>query len=170
MSFLTLLGDALVATAGFRTKLRGFAPGTQDDDLVTKAQLDANVPPVPFAADVFLQFDNSGVINGLNSILPVTLEVPLASFSAPTSLNAFILWVDVVRGSYWGDITVAAVVSANLTADVLNPTIGPTNSSSLIDAVIDDDPIVGSIYTVDVQISGGGQTLSRTLSVTVIAD
>jgi len=170
MSFLTLLGDALVVKLGFRPKLRGFAPGTQDDDLVTKAQLDAAVPPVPFAADVFVQFDAGGSINGLNNILPLTIELPLAVFSSPISLSGIVFWVDVVRGSYWGDITVTAVVSANMTADVLSPTIGPTNSSSLVLTEINDTPIVGSVFTVDVQISGGGQTLSRTVSLTVIAD
>ena len=170
MSFLTLLGDALVVKLGFRPKLRGFAPGTQDDDLVTLAQLDAAAPPVPFAADVFVQIDAGGYISGLSGILPAIAELPFAAFGSGSSLSGIVFWVDVVRGSYWGDITVTAVVSANMTANVLNPTIGPTNSSSLVLTKINDTPIVGSIYTVDVQISGGGQTLSRTMSLTVIAD
>ena len=130
----------------------------------------AAVPPVPFGADVFAEIDAGGVVNGFAAILPLSIELPLTRLSGGSAISGFVFYVDVSRGNYWGDITVAAVVSANLTATVMNPTIEPTNSSSLIQVEINNTPVVGSIYTVDVQISGGGQTLSRTLMLTVIAD
>jgi hypothetical protein len=171
MSFLSLAQNALIASVGgFRPILRGFAPGTQDDDVATVAQVNAVRATVPFSASVSLELILDGSVEGMSNMLDVVEEFAVGVFSDPVNLSGFTLYIDTQRGSYWGDITVAVNASEILDVTIIKPTIDQTECNSLVLTTLNDTPLADSEITIEVVISGGGHSITRTLTVNVVAD
>jgi hypothetical protein len=103
MSFLSLVQNALIASVGgFRPILRGFAPGVQDDDVATVAQVNEVGSGFPFTGDA--------TIDGtLNIDFTETLQFfSDDDFSAPFGSAYFdppINWVDLTfSGDFMGTV------------------------------------------------------------------
>lgn len=155
---------------GGRFKLGSLAPAEEFDEAVTKGQLDAITPAVPFSASASLELIVDGSIEGMSNMLDAVEEFAVGTFSAPVNLTGFTIYIDTQRGSYWGDITVAVNASEILDVEIVKPTIDQTECNSLVVTTLNDTPLEDSTITVDVVISGGGHSITRTLTINVVAD
>jgi hypothetical protein len=169
MSFLSLVQNALIASVGgFRPILRGFSPGAQDDDVATVGQVNALQPPVPFSVSVSLEQDFSGSISGLITILPETVEVPLATIgTGEGQISGFNFYVDTQRGSYWGDLTVTINQSGVFTSEAVLPVMDTSQCNSIVQTDISGEPEEGESYFVSITVSGGGHSITRTFTLNI---
>lgn len=138
-------------------------------DAITQPRIDA-IAPVPFSASVCVELIVDGLVEGMSNMLDAVEEFPVSVFGDPSNLQGFVLYIDTQRGSYWGDITVAIKASEILDVEVVKPTIDQTECNSLVVTRLNDTPLADSTITVEVVISGGGHSITRTLTVNVIAD
>jgi hypothetical protein len=168
MSFLTKIGNALIANVGFRPILRGFANGEQDDDLATVGQVNALQPPVPFSFSALLQPDQGGAVNGISIILDAAIELPAEVFGGSGSgIVGFIFYIDTQRGSYWGDIEISVAASEIYDVEIALETIDNTQCNSLVIVNFNDDVVPEATYTVAITATGGGSSITRTFTLTI---
>ena len=169
MSFLSLVQNALIASVGgFRPILRGFAPGEQDDDVVTVGQMNSAVAPVPFSFSALVQLDQGGSILGVSDVLDAEYTLPASVFgNEPGQVAGFAFYLDTQRGSYWGDIAISVVASEILDVDNKLPTIGQSNCNGLVLVSLNDNVEAGETYTVAVTATGGGHSIARTFTLNI---
>ena len=135
---------------------------------VEEVATNALQPPVPFSVSVSLEQDFSGSISGLITILPETVEVPLAAIGTDEGqVSGFNLYVDTQRGSYWGDLTVTINESEVFTSEAVLPVIDTSQCNSIVQTDISGEPEAGESYFVSITVSGGGHSITRTLTLNI---
>ena len=169
MNFLRLIENALIASVGgFRPILRGFANGVQDDDLATVAQVNSTVAPIPFSFSAVLALDIDGVLNGLSAVLPNSETVPAEAIgTGPGQISRLNFYIDVQRGSYWGGIAISVEASPIFDIAIELTPIDNTQCNSLVTADFNDSAVAGEAYTVSITATGGGHSITRTLTLNI---
>ena len=169
MNFFRLIENALIASVGgFRPILRGFANGVQDDDLATVAQVNSTVAPIPFSFSAVLALDLGGIAIGLTAVLPGSDTIPAEAIgTGPEQVSGCNLYLDIQRGSYWGDIAISVEASPIFDVDVQLTPIDNTQCNSLVTAVFNDSVVAGEAYTISITATGGGYSITRTFTLNI---
>lgn len=137
-------------------------------EAITQPQLDA-ISPTPFAMSVSGQFELGDGIQGFSFMLDEAPEVPIGQF-APGGIVGLVFYLDILRGSYWGDITISCTHPETLESSIAKTTVDQTECNSLVTLTFLEAPEVDDEIVITVTASGGGHSITRTLTVNVVAD
>jgi len=167
-SWFTSLGT-LHHGFGGRWKLGSLAPAEEFDEAVTKAQLDA-IAPVPFAMSVSTELEVGGNVTGLGGMLDKSVVFPVSTFDEPTLLSGIIFYIDILRGSYWGDVTISASAPETVDVTIAKTVVDQTECNSLVLTSFNETPIADDEIIIAITATGGGHSITRTLTINVVAD
>ena len=138
-------------------------------EAITQPQIDA-IAPVPFAMSVSFEFDAGGIVSGLQNMLDKTVTFPVSTFSEPTALAGFVLYIDMLRGSYWGDISISVSAPETVDVTIAKPVVDMTECNSLVVTAFNELPVADDEIVIAVTATGGGHSITRTFTINVVAD
>ena len=127
-------------------------------------------PSVPFASSVQMQLAKESVLEGQISELDRTHELPVAFFTAYIGI---IFYMDVSRGTEWGEIPVSVAVNEDsVFVDIPSGiAIAEGKTNTLVQVTLDPlKAVVDTEHFIEFTIGDESFSQVRTLTVNVVAD
>lgn len=158
-----------------RWRMGGLNPAVNDDEAVTKAQLDEAVSSVahpPFASSVQVQFARGNSLDGPKSGLDGSLDTTEGFFGGDAYIGA-VFCVSVSRGSEWGEIPIAVSVNEDSVFDVLSlpesASIAEGDMSTVIEVGFNEmNAVDDTSHTITFSIGSGEFVQDRTFTINII--
>lgn len=154
---------------GGRFKLGSLAPAEEFDEAVTKGQLD-HLFPVPFASSVQVQYAQESVLEGQIAELDLSVDIPVSAFSIYIGV---IFYVDISRGTAWGEIPIALDVNEDSIFNItgLTPSIAEGKTNTLVQVQFDPLQVVAdTTHFIAFTIGDESFSQTRTLTINIVAD
>jgi hypothetical protein len=132
--------------------------------LTLKGVVIEGMPSVPFTFSALIQPVIGNAINGINQILPYSIEIPHTIIG--DTLDGYAVYLDTQRGTYWGDITISVTANAIYDVTIALPTIDNTQCNSLVELLFNGAASAGQSYPFTITATGGDFSISRTFTLT----
>jgi hypothetical protein len=126
------------------------------------------MPPVPFAFSALGQFDAGGAVNGISFMLPGGGEVDYTLIG--DMLNGLVIYLDIQRGTYWGDITISVDADPIYNVSIALETLDATQCNSLVYLSFTGTAETDTAYAATITATGGDFSISRTVTINTITE
>ena len=137
-------------------------------EAITQPQLDA-ISPIPFAMSVTYQILRNNELSGAEGMLDLVAELTEGELGEG-GIQGFSFYMDIQRGSYWGDIEVTITHPETVDSAVAKETIDVSECNSYIASAFNEAPVADDEIIIAITASGGGHSITRTLTINVVAD
>jgi hypothetical protein len=115
------------------------------------------------------QLQSNDVTYGMDFMLDRAFELPVGTFG-PNNVNGFVFYIDTQRGSYWGGIAISCTHPGTLESSIAKTTVDQSECNSLVTLSFTEFPEADDEIVIAVTATGGGHSITRTLTINVVAD
>ena len=137
--------------------------------LTLKEVVVEGAPSVPFSFSALGQFDAGGFTNGMSFMLPGGGEVNYTHIE--DTILGLVIYLDIQRGTYWGDITISVDADPIYNVGIALETIDATQCSSLVYlSFTGGNAETDTAYAATITATGGDFSISRTVTINTITE
>lgn len=136
--------------------------------LTLKGVVVEGMPSVPFSFSALGQYDAGGAINGISFMLPGGGEVDYTFIG--DMLTGLVIYLDIQRGTYWGDIVISVDADPIYIVDIALETLDATQCNSLVYLSFTGTAETNTAYAATITATGGDFSISRTVTINTITE